>query len=346
MTALRHNAQQVRRLAPQSKIMAMLKADAYGHGLLDCARALQTQVDAVAVARLDEAYRLRQVFPQMPLLLTAASLDHDALIWCQAQQVAIVLHEDSVAERLLTMNAPPAVWLKLNSGMNRLGFAPKRFLQLAEQLEQRGVQPVLMTHFSSADEQDGEPTLQQIRAFDAAIQSLPAWPQSLANSAGLMAFPQARRDWVRPGLMLYGANPMAAGPQIDLRPVMRLKARVLSLNALSSGDAVGYGRRWVAGQAARVATVGIGYGDGYPRCEEAALQACLHGQRARLLGRVSMDMLALDVSAIEAVQVGDEVELWGENMAVDEVAQAVGSISYDLLCRVQARVPRRCLGGA
>lgn len=316
----------------------MLKADAYGHGLLACAGALLDQVDGVAVARLDQAEKLRLAYPSLPILLTASCLDHEALQWCQHQGVAIVLHEEAVWQLLSDMPVLPAIWLKLNTGMNRLGFSQARFIELAKLLCQRSELPVLMSHFSSADEADQAPTVQQLHQFDTVLKRLPNYPQSLANSAGVIAYPQAHRDWVRPGIMLYGSNPMQQGPALDLRPVMRLKARVLSVNSIGAGDAVGYGRQWIAQQSARIATVGIGYGDGYPRAERADLEVALSGRRVSVVGRVSMDMLAVDVSELAAVTVGDEVELWGDQIAVDEVAEKIGSISYDLLCRIQARV--------
>ncbi len=338
LSALRHNARVVRELAPRSRILAMLKADAYGHGLLACAKALHEVTDALAVARLDEAEMLRQVYPHCPLLLTAASLDEDALRWCARHQVAVVVHESTVLETLLGLEQPPPVWLKLNTGMNRLGFDAPAFLAAAQTLRARGVEPVAMSHFASADEADPAPTRAQIAAFDAVVPD--ELPQSLCNSAGLIAFPEAQRDWVRPGIMLYGANPLVDGPGPALRPVMRLQARVLAVNPVGPGDAVGYGRTWRAGSGGRIATLGMGYGDGYPRVPGDGARVWIKGQLHPLAGRVSMDLLAVDIGDRQDIAVGDVATLWGPELPVEQAAAAAGTISYELLCRVQRRVSR------
>lgn len=340
LKALRHNAGVVRRLAPRSRILAMLKADAYGHGLLDCARALHEVTDALAVARLDEAEMLRQVYPHSPLVLTAASLDEEALRWCAERQVAIVLHEPSVLSLLLALDQLPPVWLKLNTGMNRLGFSAPAFVAAAQALRERGVEPVAMSHFSSADEADPAPSRAQIAAFDAVVPD--GLPQSLCNSAGLIAFPEAQRDWVRPGIMLYGANPLVDGPGPDLEPVMRLQARVLAVNPVGPGDAVGYGRTWRARGGGRIATLGMGYGDGYPRLPGDGARVWIKGRLHPLAGRVSMDLLAVDIGDRRDIAVGDVATLWGPEWPVEQAAAAAGTISYELLCRVQRRVSRIC----
>lgn len=344
LDALRHNAHIVRQLAPRSKIMAMLKADAYGHGLLDCASALVAQVDGLAVARLEQAAVLRQRYPRKPLLLTAASLNHEALAWCAQQQVAIVLHESSVLQCLRELSQWPPIWLKFNTGMNRLGFDADKGMSVLRELRQREVKVVAMTHFACADEPEDSFTYQQIRQFDAILEDQADLSQSLANSAGIIGFPSAHRDWVRPGLMLYGVNPIGAAYKLDLRPVMRLKAKILAVNSVPAGAGVGYGQTWRARQASRVATVGIGYGDGYPRIVRPGAFAVLGGQRVPVLGRVSMDLLALDVSPITDAAAGQIVELWGQQLAVAELAEQAGTIAYDLLCRVQGRVKRRLSG--
>lgn len=340
LSALRHNLAQVRACAPHSRVMAMLKADAYGHGLLSCARALAGQVDGMAVARLDEAQKLRAELPQQRLLVTASALDAEALAWCAEKQVAITLHDHSVLEKILAMAVPPPVWLKLNSGMNRLGFMPAELPEVARRLKARGVHGVMMSHFARADDVKDPATALQIRTTRKAhAASLADWQLSMANSAGVIAHPDSHADWVRPGIMLYGSSPVSESG-LDLRPVMTLKARILGFQHVAAGRAVGYGGDWVATRDARIATIGIGYGDGYPRRIAAQAQAWLHGQRIALVGRVSMDMLAVDVSAVPEASVGDAVTLWGDNLAVDEVAAHAGTISYELLCRVKGRVER------
>ncbi len=340
VAALRHNADVVRQLAPHAKIMAMLKADAYGHGALLCAQALLNRVDGMAVARLEEAEQLRLRYPQLKLLLTAASLDLDALRWCADRRIAVVVHEDSVLRSLLALASPPAVWLKLNTGMNRLGFSAQQFVDAFGRLRGRVSELVAMTHFACADEPRLPVTARQIEAFDRVLAQLPCCAQSLANSAAVLSFPAAHRDWVRPGLMLYGVNPGLEALQYDLRPVMRLKTRVLAVHDVPAGGGVGYGLDWHASQAAKVATVAIGYGDGYPRVWGAQGRALVRGQACPLVGRVSMDLLALDVSALESVAVGEEVMLWGDGLRVEDLAPAAGTIAYELLSQVQQRVPR------
>lgn len=344
LSALRHNLTQVRACAPHSRVMAMLKADAYGHGLLSCAHALAGQVDGMAVARLDEAEKLRAELPQQTLLVTASSLDDEALVWCADRQVAITLHEHSVLEKILAMAKPPPLWLKLNSGMNRLGFMPAEIPEVARKLKARGLCGVLMSHFARADEPASPATDLQIRTTrQAHARDVPDWPLSMANSAGVIAHPDSHADWVRPGIMLYGSSPVPdAG--LDLLPVMTLKARILGFQSVPAGQAVGYGGDWVAERDARTAVVAIGYGDGYPRHISAQAHAWLAGQRVALAGRVSMDMLAVDVSAVPDARVGDVVTLWGDNLAVDEVAEHAATISYELLCRVKGRVERVVLG--
>lgn len=319
--------------------MAMLKADAYGHGALACARALAARVDGFGVARLDEAEKLRQALPDCTILLTAAALDAEALAWCAAHKVAIVVHEQAILAELLRMAQTPAVWLKLNTGMSRLGFAPTDYIAALQQLRERGIPVVAMTHFACADEPDRAPTLRQIRRFTQLLKACPDCPRSLANSAGLVAYPQSQAEWVRPGIMLYGSNPMTQPIDLGLRPVMRLQARILAVSTIPAGAAVGYGATWQAPRTSRIATVGIGYGDGYPRVVNGAAVAGVNGRPAPLAGRVSMDLLAVDVTDV-AAGVGDIVTLWGDDPGVDRIASAAGTISYELLCRVQSRVPR------
>lgn len=340
LEALRHNARQARRLAGDARIMAMLKADAYGHGLLPCARALADLVDGIGVARLEAAEALRRALPDLRIMLTAATLDADALNWCAAHRIDVVVHEAEVLSLILDMPQAPGVWLKANTGMNRLGMSAPAFHAALRALRQRGVDVIAMTHFASADLTTSEDTVRQIAAFDAMLTDWPDLPCSLCNSAGLMRWSQARRDWVRPGIMLYGCNPLEAPAPVELRPVMTLKARVLAVNPIGVGEAVGYGGTWRASRSGRIATVGLGYGDGFPRLTNPPLQVRVNGQPAPLIGRVSMDLLALDVTDLEHVSRGDVVTLWGEECPVENVAQAAGTISYELLCQLQGRVPR------
>jgi alanine racemase len=346
LTALRHNLGLVRELAPGTGLMAVVKANAYGHGSVIIARALAPLADALAVASIEEAIALREAGIGKPILLLqgvfeAAELELAAELdlWvsiCSEQQLCWL--EESRLRR------PLGCWLKIDTGMHRLGIPHEDTATCYRRLEdcpQARADTVLCTHFASADEPTSGQTFAQIERFERACSPLPA-PRSACNSAGVMAWPAAHYQWVRPGYMLYGNSPFA-GPQQHadrLRPVMTLVSAVTALRHVAPGETVGYGASWTASRPSHIATVTIGYGDGYPRLAPTGTPVLVNGQRATLAGRVSMDMLTVDVTELPGVRIDDEVVLWGEGLPVGEVARHVGTIGYELTTRMPARTPR------
>jgi alanine racemase len=339
--ALRHNLSVVRALCPHSRIMAMVKADAYGHGLLPVAQALR-EADGLAVARLEEALQLRRAGVSQRLLLLGSLLDAGDLEICASERIDVEVHDEATAELVCRRRGSPLnVWLKLDSGMHRLGLDPALFRAVDAWLRRTPTvaEIVHMTHFACADDPSSTHTARQLDCFrqahgdsDAAI--------SVANSAALIAQPEARGDWVRPGIMLYGDNPLADSHPLPLQPVMTLCARVLAIREIAPGEGVGYGARWTSERPSRIATLGIGYGDGYPRHAASGTPVLFSGQRAPLAGRVSMDSITVDITDIDGVRVGDEAILWGEGLPAAEVARHADTISYELFTSIGSRVSR------
>ncbi len=345
LAALKHNVSMARKAAPYSKLMAVIKANAYGHGMLDIAKAL-SDVEGFAVARIDEAIKLREAGVTQTIMVFTGFLSADEVRQFSHYDLDAVIHSEYQLELLNASAAvkPLSVWLKINTGMNRLGVDSSAVTRLNDGLQLSGKVrlPIkLMTHLACADDMSRPTTTQQIELFDACTSGL-AGEQSIANSAGLLGWQQARRHWVRPGIMLYGGSPFcnAAASDDGLLPVMTLKSSVLSLQTVKKGECVGYGGVWQAKKTSLIATVGIGYGDGYPRHAEIGTFVLLGRQQAPLVGRVSMDSINIDVSQCESVQVGDEVVLWGEGLPIEELAEKSGTISYELMCGVTERVLR------
>jgi alanine racemase len=342
--ALRHNLSVVRQWAPKSRVMAVIKANAYGHGLVAVARALDS-ADAFAVARVDEGLILRAAGIDTPTVLLEGVFDRDQLEAAAAANFELVVHTSEQIELLRT--AAPGVrfkvWLKLDSGMNRLGFKGSAFGAAHAALSSSSaVQPPinLFTHLASADMPDLPTTSEQLALFAAATQSLPG-ERCLENSAGMLSFPEAQGDWVRPGLLLYGVSPFAGsiGADYGLRPAMTLRSHVIAVKELSSGERVGYGGDWAAGRPTRLAVAAVGYGDGYPRNLGAGAPVLVNGERAGLAGRVSMDMIGIDVTDLtREPKLGDPVVLWGEGLPVEEIAVWADTIPYELLCGISQRV--------
>jgi alanine racemase len=346
--ALRHNLQAIRLRAARSKVMAVVKANAYGHGLVPVARALDT-ADAFAVARLDEGLALRDAGIAQPVVLLEGIFDREQLDIAARETFDLVVHcaEQIALLQEMKRASPLRVWLKLDSGMNRLGFKGAEFSAAYAALSAIDAiqKPLrLFTHMADADNPESNQTSVQLRRFNDAVTGLPG-ERSLANSATLCSFPEAQADWVRPGLMLYGVSPFAGGVAADfgLRPVMTLSASIIAIKDIAAGESVGYGARWTADRATRIAIVAAGYGDGYPRAAGNGTPVLVNGQRASLVGRVSMDMLAIDVGAIRAPQIGDSVVLWGAGLPVEEIARCAAMIPYQLLCAVSRRVALQVL---
>ena len=342
--ALHHNLRQVRRAAPDSRVMAVIKANAYGHGLLPAARAL-VEADGFAVARLGEGLALRAAGLTNRILLLEGVFSPEQLAAAAQARFELMVHSFEQLELLeaLTGDAQVTAWIKVDSGMNRLGFRLDELGAAYERLrrnEHVHADPTLVTHLASADDRRDPKTHQQLDAFTSATAGL-AGARSIANSAGVLAWPTARADWVRPGLMLYGASPFpgGTGAELGLRPAMTLRTQVIAVKHVQAGETVGYGGSWTAARNTRMAVVAAGYGDGYPRSSIAGTPVQIGGRRAPLIGRVSMDMLTVDVTDLPVVRVGDPVVLWGSEIPVEEVAAHAGAIAWDLLCGVSERVP-------
>ena len=346
--ALHHNLNLVRQRAPGSRVLAVVKADAYGHGLLRVAPGL-AEADGFGVLRLEEALALREAGYRQRLLLLEGIFSMDELGAAAQHGISIVVHNEQQLAMLEEKAAAPAkpisIFLKMNSGMNRLGFKPQAYKQALQRLQAcPAVADVsLMTHFATADDEQG--IARQLDVFDAATAGL-SHPVSLANSAAVLRFPQAHRDWVRPGIILYGASPVSgvSAASFGLRPAMRFTSEVIAVQTLEAGDILGYGARFTATQTTRVAIVACGYADGYPRHAPNGTPIAVGGQLTQTLGRVSMDMLFADITQLPDAGIGSEVELWGETVPVDAVAEAAGTVGYELLCAVAPRVVFRVTG--
>lgn len=342
--ALAHNLGVVRQLAPGLPVIAMVKADAYGHGVTGLLATLQQHADALAVARLVEATALRTNGYRGRLLLLCGVSNMAELEEALALQLDILVHDASQTDLFSACKTRAAhkttFWLKLDSGMHRLGLLPAEYASALAALKQLPLCDAVigMTHFASADEPDNGKTAEQIACYRDITDGLSLDNHSLANSAGLIAWPAARRGWLRPGLMLYGVNPLTE--PLDLQPVMQLEAQIIAVKKLSAGETTGYNGRWCAERNSCVAFVAAGYADGYPVTALNRSFAAVNGVRVPLIGRVSMDTIAIDCTDMTAPAVGDWVELWGNTIPVAEVAAAAGSIPYQLLTGVSARVPR------
>ncbi len=342
--ALLHNLAIVRQFAPQSRLMAVVKANAYGHGLSWAARLLDGEVDSLAVARTDEALALRRQGFKLPIVVLQGFVGQDELKLFSRYQLDAVIHQSEqihLLEQTAVQNKI-SVWLKMDSGMSRLGFLPVEWRAAYQALQHNGNihQPIgLMTHLASADEAYNPQTVQQLQRFQRLTENLPG-RRSIANSAAILSCKDAITDWVRPGLMLYGVSPFPhkTAESLGLKPVMTLKSRLISIKTVAAGETVGYGGSWRCAEATRVGIVSIGYGDGYPRYAANGTPVLLNGQRVSLIGRVSMDMLALDLTTQAGAKIGDPVTLWGEGLAVEEIAECAGTIPYTLLCGITARV--------
>lgn len=340
--ALQHNYRALRGLHG-GRVLAVLKADAYGHGAVACARALADS-DGFAVAFGDEATALRAAGVRAPLLVLEGVFSMAELHTAVQESWWIVVHHEeqlSMIERCALPAGSLAVWLKLDSGMHRCGFTPDAFRAAHRRLLATGkVSSItLMSHFARADEPDVAFTAHQVECFERATAGLPG-PRSLANSAGVLCWPAARRDWARCGIALYGAG---AGASAELRPAMRVCSEIMAVREITAGEPLGYGGRFVAAQPTRVGLVAFGYADGYPRSAADGTPVAVDGVRVPLIGRVSMDMLTVDLSALPTAGVGSEVELWGSRVSVDEVAASAGTIAYELLCNAK-RAQRRYVG--
>lgn len=343
LQALRHNYQLAREVTG-AKALAVIKADAYGHGAVRCAEALQDSADGFAVACIEEALELRAGGVRGPILLLEGFFEPDELSLIVEHDLWCVVHSLWQLEAIekAAMSKPITVWLKLDSGMHRVGLHPADYQGAYRRLLASGkvAKIVLMTHFSRADELHDSSSVQQLAVFEAARQGLVA-ETSLRNSPAVLGWPQIPSDWVRPGIMLYGATPFdeAQATASRLQPVMTLESKIISVRELPAGEPVGYGARFVTAQPTRVGVVAMGYADGYPRQAPTGTPVQVDGQPSQLVGRVSMDMLCVDLTNLPHAGLGSSVELWGKHVLASDVAKAAGTIPYQIFCNLR-RVPR------
>ena len=335
LSHIRHNLALARQLSPGSKVMAVIKADAYGHGAQQVAAALTGDIDSFAVARVKEAAALRQAGIVDPICLLEGVLDQEEADLAAALDLDLVVHAAHHLQ-LLASADPRRVWIKIDTGMGRLGFRPESLAEVTGQLTRHQVLGV-MTHLSSADEENSAPTRDQLQRLTAVAAD---YPVNVGNSAGIVNY-DLNADWIRPGVMLFGAspmNPVAADPRLESG--MTLTAPVIAVREVRAGDTVGYGRTWQARQDGWLAVVAVGYGDGYPREIAPDTPVLVNGVQRRIVGRVSMDMITVLLETEQDATVGDTVTLWGEGLPIETVAAAAGTIPYTLMTCVTRRVTR------
>lgn len=339
--AVRHNLQTAKQSASGARVWAVVKANAYGHGIERIYPAL-AGADGIALLDLDEAVRVRELGWTRPILLLEGVFDSADVATAVAHRLTVAVHGDEQLALLAAARTPQPVdiQLKMNSGMNRLGYRPDAYRAAWERA--RATPTIgaigLMTHFANADDSAID---WQLDRFDAATQGMPG-ERSLSNSAAVLWHPRAHRDWVRPGTILYGASPTGAARHIEgigLRAAMTLASRIIGVQTLAPQETVGYGRTYEVERPMRIGVVACGYADGYPRHAPTGTPILVDGVRTRVVGRVSMDMLTVDLTPCPNAGIGSQVELWGENVKVDEVAEASGTIGYELMCAVARRVP-------
>src|SRR5215467_13512910 len=336
--ALRHNLSVARQRAPRSRVWAVVKANAYGHGLARAAKALDA--DGLALIELEAALELRRSGEKRPILLMQGFYSPAELEPIAASGFTTVVHDAEQLAMLEKARLPTKipVYLKLNTGMNRLGFAPSEVKGALERLARSAGEVTLMTHFADADGKRG--VRWQLERFEAAVKGL-GLARSLANSAAILRYTEAHTEWVRPGIMLYGCSPFPdeSAEKLGLRPVMTLSTELIAVRKLAPGDCVGYGCTFTASSSMRIGIVACGYADGYPRHAPIGTPILVCGKRTRTVARVAMDMLFADLTGITEASVGSPVTLWGEGLSADEVAASAGTVSYELLCALSPRVP-------
>ena len=345
LQALRHNYQLAESLAPESKTIPMVKANAYGHGAVKVAQALADLAPAFGVACIEEALELRSAGIKQPILLLEGVFDAAELKVAATKGFWVMVENHPQKDAIINADLalPLTVWLGVDTGMHRLGFQPSDIAEVYQCLNNsRNIsQPIVFTsHFACADDLDSAVTVKQIDTFKACAPVTAL--QSLANSAAILAWPKAQREWQRPGYMLYGNSPFSV-PQENadqLKPVMSFESAVISLRNIAAGEPVGYTGNWTAQRDSTIATITVGYGDGYPRNAINGTPVLINGVRCPLVGRVSMDMITVDVTELTEVAIGDRAVLWGPELPVNEVASYCDSIGYELLTRMPGRVPR------
>ena len=355
LDALRQNCRLAKSLSGGGRVVAVVKADAYGHGAADIALTIEPEVSMFAVSCMEEAISLRKQGVSLPILLLEGCFSVDEYEIALKQNMQIVVHSAEQVRQLqdVDLSSKLKVWLKVDSGMHRLGVLPESLQDVYKKLsELETVESiVLMTHLASADAQTKAFTEMQLNRFQNAVEALDLTDsnllqKSIANSAALLNWPKSRAEWNRPGLMLYGLSPFEfSHPQASkLSPVMTFCSQVIAVRKIDTGESVGYGNTWTASKPSVIATIAVGYGDGYPRTAKSGTPVLINGQRCPVAGRVSMDMISVDVTGLDCVIPGDKVELWGKELDVNEVAAYAGSIGYELVTRMPKRTKRRFIG--
>ncbi len=346
--ALQYNLNRVKQLAPTAKIVSMVKANAYGHGVKDCLAALAS-TDAFGVACLEEALEIRELGYQQPITLIEGIFSAEEMQIVIDQNIEIIVHHQQQLDWLRAQKDAYIaknlkVWVKLNSGMNRLGFKVDEIIDVIHQLKADGFNCVLAMHFANADADNHPLNEQQKQQFLHVKEACTPILGSCCNSAAIFKWPELNFDFVRPGIMLYGTSPFAdkTVEYLDILPVMTFTAEIIALNTIQASESVGYGSTFIADKETELAIVSIGYGDGYPRAFFKQNYVAINGQKVPVVGRVAMDMIAIDVTGLHA-QLGTQVELWGKHRLVDDVAEANGTIGYELLCRLSNRPIRKKL---
>lgn len=340
--AIAHNLERVRAHAPDSRIMAVVKADAYGHRIDLCLPALE-KADMLAVATIEEARAIRRLGSGLPVLLLEGVNDHGDLAVAADLGLELTVHHAHQLEALERFGRSPAarLWLKIDTGMHRLGVPVEAAADMHRRLRSlAGVEQVnLVSHFACAEDPSHPLNALQMARFRHATEGLDG-ERCLANSAGLINLPESRLEWVRAGLVLYGISPLPGqpGPDLGLEPAMTLTAELMAVNHVASGESIGYGARFTADGDMTVGVASIGYGDGYPRSMTDGAPVLVNGRACRMCGRVSMDMITIDLAGCPNASVGDEVVLWGRGLPIETVAESAGTIPYELVCRITRRV--------
>lgn len=344
LAALHHNVERVKQYAPQSQIIAVVKANAYGHGAEAVAKAIAGQVAGFGVSCLTEALSLRKAGIAQRILLLEGFFRSRELPIIAEQQLDVVIHNVAQIEMLaaLKLSKPVRIWLKVDTGMRRLGFMPDQIKQVQQVLEANPnvAKPLYwMSHFADADDINKHTTLSQINCFHELLAKVKG-AKSLANSAAIIAWPDSHNDFVRPGLMLYGVSPLLnkTAADFNLQPVMTLSTELIAIKKIKQGDAVGYGSTFIAPKDMLIGIAAIGYGDGYPWHAKSGTPVLVNGQRVQLIGRVAMDMLVVDLSHQPTAKEGDPVILWGNGLPIEEVAAWANTIPYELFCSISRRV--------
>lgn len=336
--AVRSNFDLAKSLAPQARVMAIVKADGYGHGIARIANALVDRADAFGVASLEEAVQIREAGIDTRIVLLEGPFSASEVRDIEAYKLDSVIHSSNQIDYLDKASAPLSIWIKIDTGMHRLGFAPTDLEQVFARVRKKDHVIHFLTHFASAHEADDASVDEQMRAFDTALKSYEG-ERSVANSSAVLAWPQHRADWIRPGLMLYGVSPFKgrSAHACGLKPAMTVASELIAVREVEAGGSVGYGKAYVCPDTMPVGVVAFGYGDGYPRQASTGTPILVNGIRTQVIGEASMDMLTVDLRPIPNVQLGAPVELWGPNIPVEEVASYAATIPYELLCRVRMR---------